>query len=291
MDRAKGGVIAVIGIGTRVGLLTVEEATQQRKAGYTVWRCRCDCGGELLLDTRCLQRGTVRDCGCESMVKPGQRDISGMRFGRLVAIRPTKERGSRGSTVWLCKCDCGKETKAELGQLTAGYKKSCGCLSYPPQKDFIGKSFGKLTVVAYGGKQGGMHRWKCRCACGKETVVGQTLLQTGKTKSCGCLQATIYRENLELVDGTSLKALRAVKSGRLIKSNTSGYNGVYFDKKRRRWVAQITFKGKTTYLGAFPELTDAVKARKRGEEVYDRFLDQFDGPKNEKPVSGGSSHE
>ncbi|MCI8418586.1 MAG: AP2 domain-containing protein [Lachnospiraceae bacterium] len=275
----------MIGVGTRVGLLTVEEATEQRKAGYTVWRCRCACGGEILLDTRCLQRGTVRDCGCQTVVKPGQRDISGMRFGRLVAVSPTRERGASGSTVWLCQCDCGKEVKAELGQLTWGYKKSCGCLGHPPRKDFMGKRFGKLTVIAYAGKRAGMHRWKCRCECGKETVVGQTLLQTGKTKSCGCLQAIVYRKNLELVEGTSLKALRAVKSGRLIKSNTSGYNGVYFDKKRKRWVAQITFQGKTRYLGAFPELADAVKARKQGEEIYDRFLDQYDGTDGQPPVS------
>ena len=59
-----------IGIGTRVGKLTVIEATGERKSSYTVWKCRCDCGGEICLDTRCLQRGTVRDCGCESRVAP-----------------------------------------------------------------------------------------------------------------------------------------------------------------------------------------------------------------------------
>lgn len=31
--------------GYRVGKLTVEEETPQRRCGYTVWRCRCDCGG------------------------------------------------------------------------------------------------------------------------------------------------------------------------------------------------------------------------------------------------------
>ena len=29
--------------------------------------------------------------------------------------------------------------------------------------------------------------WKCRCDCGKETIVGQPLPQAGKTKRCGCL--------------------------------------------------------------------------------------------------------
>lgn len=54
--------------GYRVGKLTVEEETPQRRCGYTVWRCRCDCGGEILLDTRYLQRGTIKDCGCTTKV-------------------------------------------------------------------------------------------------------------------------------------------------------------------------------------------------------------------------------
>lgn len=121
-----------------------------------------------------------------------------------------------------------------------------------------------------------MHRWQCRCDCGKETVVGQTLLQNGKTKSCGCVQANVYKENLKLMEGTSVTILRAIKNGRLIKSNTSGYNGVYYSSTRKRWIAQITFQGKTKYLGSFELLEDAVKARQRGERVYDEFLERLE---------------
>ena len=45
---------AKIAIGYRIGHLRVEEATSQHKNGYTIWRCHCDCGGEILLDTRTL---------------------------------------------------------------------------------------------------------------------------------------------------------------------------------------------------------------------------------------------
>lgn len=165
--------------GRRYGALTVVEAAGQRKNGYIVWRCRCDCGGEILLDTRCLQRGAVTDCGCIAKVRPGCRDISGMRFGRLTAVEPTGE-VTRGSAVWRCRCDCGGEVHAPLHQLTAGYRKSCGCLGHPERKDYIGRRFGRLTVTAYEGKRDGMHRWRCLCDCGRETVVGQTLLQSGK---------------------------------------------------------------------------------------------------------------
>ena len=260
--------------GSKIGKLTVEEATGQRRSGYMVWRCGCECGGVILADTRTLRRGSVKDCGCGGRLRPGQRDIAGRRFGLLTALEPTEERGRNGSTIWRCRCDCGNEILVDVSQLAAGNRKSCGCLRHPPLKNYAGKRFGKLTVMEYAGKEAGMHRWKCRCDCGNETVVGQTLLQSGKTRSCGCLQAVTYRENLKLMDGTSVTVLQAVKSGRLTKSNTSGYNGVYYDKRRNQWVAQITFQGKTKYLGSFKELESAVKARQAGEEIYDEFLER-----------------
>lgn len=319
--------------GARVGKLTVLEPSAERKNGYTVWRCRCDCGGEVCLDTRCLQRGTVRDCGCETVVKPGQRDITGQRFGKLTALYPTEKRDGRGSLIWHCKCDCGGEIDAPLHQLTAGYRKSCGCLSKPPLKDYVGQRFGSLVVQRYTGKWSGLHRWLCLCDCGNETVVSQTALQNGKTKSCGCLghiptqdilgkqfgsltviaydgnregayfwrcrcacgKETVVRQNylllghtkscgclqksqilsnLRLVDGTSVALLEAYPN-RLISSNTSGYNGVYRNNKSQKWTAQITFKGKTYYLGSYDKIEDAVKARKQGEEMYDHFLQWY----------------
>lgn len=262
-----------IGIGTRVGMLTVTADTGQRKNRYTVWECQCSCGGRILLDTRCLQRGTVTDCGCESRTKPGQRDIAGMRFGLLTAIEPTELR-SEGTVVWRCRCDCGGEVLASLHQLHAGYRKSCGCLSRPRLKDFEGKRFGSLIVTGYAGKRAGMHRWKCRCDCGRESVVGQTLLQSGKTKSCGCLQAGMYKENLKLVEGTSVAILEAHKK-KLNRNNTSGHTGVYLDGRQGKWVAQIGFKGKKYYLGSYRNKQDAVEARRQGEQLHDTFLQWY----------------
>ena len=262
--------MAAIRIGYRVGRLTILEATDQRKNGYMVWRCLCDCGGEILLDTRCLQRGTVKDCGCRVKTRPGQKDLTNMRFGRLVALEPTEQRGKSGGTIWRCSCDCGNETLAVSTQLTRGYKKSCGCWRHPDLKDYVGKRFGRLTVVDYAGKQAGMHRWRCLCDCGRETVIGQSNLQSGWTKSCGCLQSSTLRENLQLVDGTSVRLLESHRKG-LLSSNKSGCTGVY-QSRRGKWIAQITFKGKTYYLGSYEEKGDAICARKRGEEMHDEFL-------------------
>lgn len=264
----------IIKAGYHFGHLTVTDDTGIRKNGYKVWKCVCECGGEICLDTRYIQRQTITDCGCLTATTPGQVDISGMRYGKLVCLYPTDERDRNGNTLWFCHCDCGNTCRAAIGSLRAGYKKSCGCLSHPPLKDFIGKQFGSLTVIEYAGKRSGMHRWKCVCDCGNETVVGQTLLQSGKTKSCGCLQATVIYDNLKLYDGTSVTMLEASKKKKM-KSNTSGYTGVYQNKHTGQWAAQITFKGKTYYLGSYAKIEDAVKARQRGEEMHDEFLEWY----------------
>lgn len=51
------------------------------------------------------------------------KDLTGKRFGKLVAIERIKEKGSK----WLCKCDCGKYTSVLTWNLVSGMTKSCGC--------------------------------------------------------------------------------------------------------------------------------------------------------------------
>jgi len=55
---------------------------------------------------------------------PAAADISGERFGRLVAIEPTHIGGRR---LWRCACDCGGESLVDVGKLRIGNTKSCGC--------------------------------------------------------------------------------------------------------------------------------------------------------------------
>lgn len=41
-----------------------------------------------------------------------------------------------------------------------------------------------------------------------------------------------------------------------------------FDKKRKKWVAQITFQRKNHCLGRFDKKEDAINARLEGEERF-----------------------
>lgn len=92
----------------------------------------------------------------------------------------------------------------------------------------------------------------------------------GRTKSCGCLNTETRSQSaysrFGFVDGTSLVGISDKR--RLNKNNSSGVRGVTFDKKRNKWVAQITFQRKNYYLGRYDTKEEAIAARKAGEEKY-----------------------
>lgn len=55
-----------------------------------------------------------------------KRDLSGQRFGRLVALESTSLAGI--GVVWKCACDCGKLKIVRSNDLFRGHTRSCGCL-------------------------------------------------------------------------------------------------------------------------------------------------------------------
>jgi hypothetical protein len=54
------------------------------------------------------------------------KDISGQRFGRLVATTPTEKREG-GKIVWEFDCDCGNKVNYRSSLVTLGEVVSCGC--------------------------------------------------------------------------------------------------------------------------------------------------------------------
>jgi len=57
------------------------------------------------------------------------KDITGQRFGRLVALRrEVRGKGHRKRGYWLCQCDCGNQKWILVSNLTRGLTESCGCL-------------------------------------------------------------------------------------------------------------------------------------------------------------------
>jgi hypothetical protein len=56
------------------------------------------------------------------------RDLTGQRFGKLIAIEVAGKNNNGDKFMWKCKCDCGNEEFIALGtNLTQGRTTSCGC--------------------------------------------------------------------------------------------------------------------------------------------------------------------
>ena len=141
---AKNGSIAEDITGRRFGKLTAISRAET-KGEKTHWLCNCDCGGTRITSTFKLKSGHTWHCGCET---EGPRykttlDLEGKRFGRLVVVRMTDKRNSKGSVVWECVCDCGKVIEIACEHLVSGNTTSCGC-----RKQEIMDSIGEhLTFV------------------------------------------------------------------------------------------------------------------------------------------------
>lgn len=74
-------------------------------------------------------------------------DITGQRFGRLAVIC---RNGLIGNAVaWLCKCDCGNESKHPGIALRSGHVKSCGCLKIDTLKSGTNTKHGMGRTPTY----------------------------------------------------------------------------------------------------------------------------------------------
>lgn len=109
--------------GSRFGRLAVLALAGRARNRDAVWRCACDCGAQADVAASGLQGGKTTSCGCaKAQNRPA--DLSGRRFGRLVAIRLAP---GAGRARWVCICDCGRQKVAGAGTLARGHVVSCGC--------------------------------------------------------------------------------------------------------------------------------------------------------------------
>lgn len=124
------------------------------------------------------------------------RDISGKRFGHLVALYPDPKKRKNGSLLWHCKCDCGKEvlqTSHDLiNAVDRGHKPHCGCMNgkpgYANRASLRGKRFGSLKVIRRTDEttSSGERFWECKCDCGNTVILRSSDLTGRKNLHCGC---------------------------------------------------------------------------------------------------------
>ena len=138
-------------IGKRFGRLEVigEGISKRHPSGAVskLWECRCDCGNVVYISTSHLTTGHTKSCGClRNEGGKEVRDLTGLRFGRLVAIRENG-RTRQGQAMWLCQCDCGNTKTIASSSLVNGLTVSCGC-------------YNREKTIKQNHKHGNAHRHK-----------------------------------------------------------------------------------------------------------------------------------
>lgn len=221
--------------GQKFGRLTVLERAPNKMLPcgqhQIMWKCKCDCGNEVIVRGASLKNGATKSCGCYRGQKSREIntiDLTGIRMSdygikdsKLTVIKRAEDYIDPHGNIryqWLCKCDCGNETIVLGTMLRSGRTKTCGHCGHSviegtKTRDLTGLQFGELTVIeqAEDGKTSDGYkktRWKCKCSCGNDTIVDAHNLLIGHTKTCGHC-------GYDLVEGTRQIDLTGKKFGRL----------------------------------------------------------------------------
>lgn len=125
------------------GNLTVLKRVKN-KGNRTAWLCRCVCGKEVVATTQDLRSGNTKSCGCRTHENPYFIDLSDRRIGFLTVVEKTDGRDYKGSVLWKCRCDCGKDVLYSADALLHGRIKSCGCYR---KNEICGKIHKTLHLV------------------------------------------------------------------------------------------------------------------------------------------------
>lgn len=192
--------------GQRFGRLVAASFSHVDKHKKRVWWWQCDCGQRKQINHTLVRLGKVSSCGCLAKELTTQRqvkDITGQRFGRLVAVRQTGRRIHGMNVEWEFRCDCGALTYTSSHAVKSGNTNSCGCygkdqVAELQRVDLTGQRFGRLVALSYShsviklnGNKGQAY-WRFACDCGGEVVASGTgiknrLLRNGDV---GCRQCS-----------------------------------------------------------------------------------------------------
>jgi hypothetical protein len=117
--------------GRRFGKLIAIRDIGTKYRTHRLWLCQCDCGKSCEVIMQSLVRGRTKSCGCNWHVDH-RADITGQRFGRLIALGDIGAR--KKSRLWACVCDCGQHVEVTYKLLVTGKTRSCGCLMRDTRK-------------------------------------------------------------------------------------------------------------------------------------------------------------
>lgn len=171
-------------IGKKFGYLTITGGGYM-KAGRRYLIADCDCG---------TKNVEVRVDSLENEITTHCKNCTGGKIIKVDYSHPQlltidNEFIKDNRTYYSCTCKCGTTNvivRSDLYKSRASWH--CGCQKISVAK-YIGARFGRLVVKSiYNVTDSGETIYECDCDCGNTCRVTQTSLNTGKTKSCGCLR-------------------------------------------------------------------------------------------------------
>ncbi len=159
-------------------------------------------------------------------------DLTGKRFGKFIIIKRGKNHiapSGKPVTIWLCRCDCGKEFNINVSHLYNNHTQSCGCLHEVANRkrtiDLENKRFGKLMVIKRvedyiqpSGKK--RIQWECACDCGNRIIIRGDSLIDNNTRSCGCISESFIASELKKY---CTKKYNAETEYKILKNPNTGY--------------------------------------------------------------------
>lgn len=190
-------------------------------------------------------------------------------------------------TRWLCKCNCGIIKEINSDQLKSGQTKSCGCLK-KERAIKLNKKHGKSNTKEYicwlAMKDRCLNPNNSKHEYYKKTEIHKEWINSFETflKDVGI--APTKNHSLDRIDNNgnyepnnvrwATKQIQAINQNTPC-TNTSGYKGVSYNKKDKKYVAYININKKHKELGRFKNLQEAIDTRKKAEEKYYKpLLDQ-----------------
>lgn len=90
-------------IGQKINFLTLVYLTNDTRWNDKFGIFQCDCNRFCRYLIKDVQKWRFKHCGC--IMENRRKNISGKKFGNLIAIRCISRKN--GHTKWLCKCSCG----------------------------------------------------------------------------------------------------------------------------------------------------------------------------------------
>jgi len=224
-------------------------------------------------------------------------DITGQRFGTLVATRLDEQRSPHGHRQWWCSCDCGSETLILQGSLTSGNTSRCN--DHPKNEYEIYSNVVKMDVSTDSHKhqftifdiddldrvinfknQTGRMRWiYTDSSVQPDALHGKYVMGTDrKTRLHRFILGDIDPQLIvDHINGNTMdnrkENLRVTtrrennKNMRMRITNTSGHTGVRVNARSGLYEAKIQLQGKTFFLGSFNTLSDANIAYRSAAKV------------------------